>query len=113
METRKLLFAAVALLGAAAVVAQVESPGNMDTDTSVERSTAPGTGSSAGAPEGGTLEGQREDPSAGREDFERSASTGTPEATGERPPAEEIPPGTERTDEKDETGTPERRQAPY
>lgn len=105
MATRKLLFAAAALLGAAAVVAQVESPGNMDDGVSVERSTAPAEGDSgAEASEPGTRGGDA--------DFERSASTGTRDASGERPAAEDIRPGPEDTDEKTETDAPSQPPAP-
>lgn len=105
METRKLLFAAAALLGAAAVVAQVESPGDMDADSSVERSTAPREGATGAA---GPEAGAERDAA-----FERSASTGAREGMGERPAAEDIRPGTERGDEKRETDTPSRPQSPY
>lgn len=96
MDTRKLLFAAAALLGAAAVVAQVEPPA----DFSVGRSTSAREGSS-GAP--------RE----ARGGYERSASTATRDASGARTPAEDVErPDSERMDERRVPDSRTRPQAP-
>lgn len=82
MDTRKLVFAAAGLLGAAVVVAQVEPPGDIAPDASMERSTS--------TMEGPAGEARREqDAREEGDDYSSPASTTTRDASGARPPGEE------------------------